>query len=89
MVEVCSCRFFGDEISDLVTLEGRGEFVRKDCAEGVLFISTAVRLKSFDSGIECLEEEGLAEGIGGYDHVDGPDIAPGKVLNWSEIVKLD
>lgn len=89
MVEVCSCRFFGDEISNLVTQEGPGEFVGEDCAEGVLFISTAVHLKSFDSGIERLEEEGLAQGIGGYDHVDGSDVAPGKVLNRSVVVKMD
>ncbi len=54
----------GDEIADLVTKERRGEFVRKDCAEGAWFISTTVRLKSSDSGVECLEEEGLAQSIG-------------------------
>ena len=89
MVEVCSCRFFGDEISNLVTQEGPGEFLSEDSAEGAWFIFTTVRLKSSDSGIECLEEEGFAQGIGGYDYVDGSDIVPGKVLNWSEIVKVD
>lgn len=49
----------GDKIPDLVTLKGPVELLGQNCVQGIGFISTTVHLSTSDSGIECLEEEGL------------------------------
>jgi len=67
-----ACRSGGDEISDLVTLEGPREFMSQDCVEGAGFISTPIHLKSSDGGIERLEKGGLAHCMGDMITLTGP-----------------